>query len=303
MQAPKGHKWVCETSCLLLLFVTIAGVVPVYSQTDTSRVQATGKCYSTNVTPEEGWLRARQDAEANAIRKALGITVNARTFQTTSEAMQGGKSADFLSLFTELNTTTTSGRIVAETILDSTLATESNVPVYSVTIQATVARDKGEPDPGFEVGVHLDKDVYYDRGDIDRNDAVHFSITASQNCYLYIFDIMANDSVLLLMPNAYFSDNSYTVSEGAEGFARKLAKLPFQLRVGLPPKKDITTEMIYVVALKKKIDFYSPHLTQESLGIIPTYQSAFVDLQKWLVRIPQELRTSASAPFTIKRSK
>ncbi len=303
MQAAKGQKWVCAPVCFLLLLLTNTGVVPVYSQTGASRVEATGRCYSTSATPDEGWRRARQDAEANAIRKALGITVDARTFQATSEAMQGGKSADFLSLFTELNSSTTSGRIIAENILDSNLITESNIPVYSITIEATVAKDNGDPDPGFEVGVHLDKDVYYDRGAIDRNDAVHFSIAASQNCYLYIFDIMANDSVLLLMPNAYFSDNSYAVSEGPQGFARKLAKLPFQLRVGLPPNKDITTEMIYVVALKKKIDFYSPHLTQESLGIIPTYQSAFVDLQKWLVRIPRELRTTASAPFTIKRFK
>jgi len=302
VQGQRAHRWAGGVSCFLLLFLTILSVAPLYSQTDTSRVEATGKCWSTSVTPEEGWLRARRDAEANAIRKALGITVNATTFQATSEAMQGGKSADFLSLFTEINTTTTCGRIIAESILDSSLSTESNIPVYSVKIEATVAKDEGQPDPGFQVEIHLDKDVYYDRGDIDRNDAVHFSIKASQNCYLYIFDIMPNDSVLLLMPNAYFSDNSYTLSEGIEGFARKLAKLPFQMRVGLPQNKNIATEMIYVVALKKKIDFYSSYMTPESAGIIPTYQSAFVDLQKWLVRIPQSMRTSNFAVFTIKRA-
>ncbi len=303
MQASEGHWRAVGVSRILVLLSVVAGTAFGSPEIDSSKVEATGRCYSSVVTPEEGWSRARQDAEANAIRKALGIIVNARTFQATAETMQGNKPGDFLSLFTELNTTTTSGRIIAETVLDSTLTTQSNIPVYSVKIAATVAKDNGEPDPAFQIEVRLDKEMYYDRGNIERNDAVHFAITASQDCYLYIFDIMANDSVLLLIPNVYFPDNSYSVSEGAEGFARKLAKLPFQLRVGLPPKKDITTEMIYVVALKKKIDFYSPHMTGESLGIIPTYQSAFVDLQKWLVRIPQELRTSASAPFTIKRSK
>ncbi len=229
--------------------------------------------------------------------------MSGQTFQLTSESTKGEKPTDYLSTFSELNTTTTSGRVIAEHIDTSYLSTEGNLPVYNVRIRATVAKDKGEPDPSFQLEIHLDKDVYYDRGEIDRNDAVKFSISASQDCYLYIFDIMSNDSVMLLMPNVYFSDNFYSGAEGTEGFARKLAKLPYDMRVGLPPKKDLTTEMIYVVALKKKIDFHSSNMTEESSGILPTYQAAILDLQKWLVRIPQDLRTTASAPFTIKRWK
>ncbi len=301
MQASKGNKWVGGASRVFAPSLTTAAVALAYPRADTSTVEAAGKCYSTEVTSNEGWKTARQDAEGNAIRTALGITISARTFQGTSESMKGDKPVDFFNLFSELNSTTISGRIISESILDSTLTTESNIPVYSATIQATVARGEGEPDPSFQVGVHLGKHVYYDRGDVDRNDAVHFVISASQNCFLYVFDIMANDSVMLMIPNACFADNTYSAAEGAEGFSEKLAKLLFQLKVGLPPKKDMTTEMIYTVALKKKIDFYSSHVTTESQGIIPTYQSTFVDLQKWLVRIPQGMRTSSSAAFIIKR--
>ncbi len=276
------------------------GVSITLAQADSLSLVSTGHCYSTEVTPEEGWRRALQDAESNAIRTALGITVSGNTFQLTSESMKGDKPTDYLSTFSELNTTTTSGRIIAEQIIDSSLTTEGNLPVYAIKIRATVAKDKGEPDPGFQAEIHLDKDVYYDRGDIDRNDAVAFSISATMDCYLYIFDIMANDSVMLIMPNVYFKDNFYSAAEGKEGFDKKLAKLPYDLRVGLPPKKELTTEMIYVVALKKKIDFHSSNMTEESSGILPTYQSAILDMQKWLVRIPQDLRTTASAPFTIK---
>jgi len=274
-----------------------------WSQADSLSVESTGHCYSTEVTPEEGWKRALQDAEANAIRTALGISVSGQTFQLTSESTKGEKPTDYLSTFSELNTTTTSGRVIAERIDSSFLSTEGNLPVYNVKIRATVAKDKGEPDPGFQLEIHLDKDMYYDRGEIDRNDAVKFSISASQDCYLYIFDIMSNDSVMLLMPNVYFADNFYSAAEGKEGFDRKLAKLPYDLKVGLPPRKDLTTEMIYIVALKKKIDFHTSNVTEESSGILPTYQAAILDLQKWLVRIPQDLRATASAPFTIKKWK
>jgi len=284
-------------------FVLFCQVSNVLSQTDSVSIESTGHCYSTEVTPDEGWHRALQDAEASAIRDALGVAVSGHTFQLASESMKGDKPTDYLSTFSELNTTTTSGRIVAERIVDSTLTTESNLPIYSVKIWAMVAKDEGEPDPGFQLEIHLDKDVYYDRGDLDRNDEVNFSISASQDCFLYIFDIMANDSVMLLTPNIYSKDNFYSSIEGAEGFRKKLAKLPFDLRVGLPPKKDLTTEMIYVVALKKPIDFCFSTTAEESSGILPTYQSAILDLQKWLVRIPQDLRTTASAPFTIKKWK
>ena len=285
------------------LFFFLSHVSAVHAQTDSLTVESTGHCYSTEVTPAEGWRRSLQDAEANAIRDAVGVAVSGHTFQLTSESTKGDKPTDYLSTFSELNTTTTSGRVIAEQIIDSSLTTEGNLPVYSIKIRATVAKDKGEPDPAFQAEIRLNKDVYYDRGNIEHNDAVRFSISASQDCYLYVFDIMANDSVMLIMPNVYFKDNFYSAMEGQESFDKKLAKLPYDLKVGLPPKKNLTTEMIYVVALKKKIDFHSSNMTEESSGILPTYQSAILDLQKWLVRIPRDLRTTASAPFTIKRWK
>lgn len=273
----------------------------VYAQVDSSWVEASGKCYSTSVTPEEGWKGALRDAEANAIRNSLGISITAQTFGVTSESVNAKNQSDYLSTFSELNTSTTCGRIISEEILDSTAGIENNNPSYQVRIRALVAKDKGEPDPNFTAEIHLDKDTYYDRGALDRNDAVKFSVSASEDCYVYLFDIMANDSVALLLPNVYFKDNFYSAAEGPEGFNKKIAQLSINLTVGLPRGKETTTEMLYLVALKKKVDFYSQAMTREAVGIIPTYQSAILDLQKWLVRLPQDLRTTASAMIIIKR--
>lgn len=291
---------------VLIFLLVLSGSLVVggsaFAQADTSWVVASGNCYSTDVTPEEGWQRARRDAEANAIRDVLGIKITDETFGVKAESMGSQDNSNYFSVFSELSKSTTSGRIVAEDVLGKTVAIENDNPVYTVKIRAKVAKDLGEPDPSFSVHLRLDKDIYYDRGSPDLNDAVMFSVTASENCYIYLFDIMANDSVLLLIPNQYFTDNYYSAADGPAAFQEKLEKLPIKLRVGLPPGKDISTEMLYLVALKKKVDFYSPHMTSGALGIIPTYRSALLDLQKWLVRIPQNLRTSASASFTIKRS-
>ncbi len=273
-----------------------------FAQSDTSWTVATGRCYSTDVTPDEGWRRARLDAEANAVRDILGIRIMDATFGVKAESMGSANvESDYFSVFSELSSSTTAGRVVAEQVLSKNLLIENNYPVYTVQIRAKVAKDTGNPDPGFKVGIHLNKSIYFDRGSPDINDAVKFSVTASENCYLYLFDIMSNDSVLLLIPDRYFTNNLYSAVDGPAGFQKKLNSLPIKLRVGLPPGKNSATEMLYLVALKKRVDFFSPHMTKGALGIIPTYKSAILDLQKWLVMIPQNMRTSASASFTIRK--
>ncbi len=269
------------------------------AQADSIWVEATGRCYSTDVTPDDGWRRARQDAEANAIRNALGLKIAAETFQVQAESMEGSKPVDYFSTFSELNMSTTAGRVISEEILDSTLTTENNMPAYSVRLRALVCKDRGEPDPNFKVDLSTDRGVYYDRGALERNDAVMFSAWANQDCYMYIFDIMANDSVMQVIPNIYARDNFFSAADGREGFEKKIGALPFDIRVALPPEKETTTEMLLLVALKKKIDF-----TSLSLGAGLTessYRSALLDLQKWLVMIPQDLRATASASFVIKK--
>lgn len=298
----KRYKWLhkVSTGLLSLLIVVVTGG-RARAQSDSVWVEARGRCYSTEVTPEEGWKRALHDAEANAIRSSLGVSITSQTFGVTSESVNSRNQSDYLSTFSELNTTTTCGKVTSEEILDKKLSSENQIPVYQITIRALVVKDRGVPDPNFRAEIHLDKDTYYDRGAIDRNDAVKFSVSVNQDCYLYLFDIMANDSVMILLPNDYLKDNFYPAAEGPGAFDKKIARLPINLTVGLPPGKETTTEMFYLVALKKKVDFYSQTMTHESVGIIPTYQSAILDFQKWLVLIPQDLRTTASATFIIKR--
>lgn len=301
MDVKKGNARLRAVLYLFLMSVPAAPFLTAHAQSDTTWTEATGKCYSTNVTPEQGWVRARRDAEANAIRDVLGISLTNATFGVKAESMNSGNKSNYFSVFSELSRSTTSGRVTAEEIISKTLDVENDNPVYVMKIRAKVAKDQGVPDPAFTVHLTLDKDVYYDRGSPDLNDVVNFSVDASENCYLYLFDIMSNDSVMLLIPNPYFKDNYYSAADGPAAFRKRLASLPIKLRVGLQPGRNTSTEMLYLVALKKKIDFYSPYTSGGGVGIIPTYRSALLDLQKWLVRIPRDLRTSDAASFTIRR--
>jgi Domain of unknown function (DUF4384) len=285
------------TVFIWFLFISMLNESP--AQTDSVWVETAGRCYSTEVTPDEGWRRARMDAETNAIRDALGLRIAAETFQVNAESMEGRMPVDYFSAFSELNMSTTCGRVVAEEIHDSTLGAENNIPVYIIRIRALVCKEKGEPDPGFKVDVRMDKEIYYDRGATGRNDLVKFTAWANQDCYMYIFDIMANDSVMQLIPNAYAPDNFFAAAEGRDGFGKKIIGLPFNIRVALPSGKETTTEMLLLVALKQKIDFTSLRL---GAGLTESScRSVLLELQKWLVTIPQDLRATATASFVIKK--
>ncbi len=269
------------------------------AQADSIWIESSGKCYSTEVTPEMGWARARLVAEASAIRDALAISATEEAFKAGGGSMSRGKPVDYFPAFSELNMSTKSGRIVDEELLESSLTVENNLPVYVVRLRALVYEEKRDPDPDFRVDISTDRNVYYDRGERNLNDVVAFSVWASIDCYLYVFDIMADDSVMQLLPHVYRPDNFYSAAEGREGFESKLAKLPSRIVVGLPRGKATATDMLLLVALKKRTDFISRHLDDGLKRA--TAGAAFLDLQKWLVTIPRDLRAAATTSFIVKR--
>ncbi len=120
-----------KTSALQILLLMI--IVPrgsVHAQADSGRAESTGKCYNTSVTREEGWTRALQDAETNAIRSAAGISITCQPFNITSESTNAKNQSDYLNTFLELNPSITCWRIISEEILDCTASVENNDPFY-----------------------------------------------------------------------------------------------------------------------------------------------------------------------------
>jgi hypothetical protein len=260
--------------------------------------EVSGLCNGANITPEEGWKKAINNARANAIKEVVGVHITEEIYRNISETSvnESGKIYD---TFAKLSRSNSSGKIIEEEILDKQTVVENDIPVYKVRLRAKVAEDSGNNDPDFNVKIIMPKTVFYDRGP-NNSDELTFDIWASKNCYIYLFNILSDESVSLLIPNSYVRDNFYSIDKEIQEFEKDLSNLSFE--VALPSGEDNAVEALYLVALKNKLDFVSSGLNDIDEGIISGYQAAISDIQGWMIQVPRDQRTEALKSFEIRKS-
>jgi hypothetical protein len=264
-------------------------------------VSTTGRFMGANVTPEEGKKNALEIARAEAIKQVVGLKVTEETFRNISETQHGDAQLDYFDVFSRLNRSTSTGRIIDEDYSIETVL-ENDVPIYIAKLNAKVVEEIGETDPGFNVNINLPKDVYYSRSDVlSENDAIDFEITASKDCYIYLFNIMSSDSVQLVLPNQYIGNNYYDSNKAEQEFEKQMNNVGMKFNVYLPEGKSLANEAFLVIAIKEKVDFKSDNFHQDGLSIIPTYRAAMTDIMSWLIQIPADMRTEAFRSFEIRR--
>lgn len=262
-------------------------------------VETTASVLAANITPDEAKKQALDNARAEAIKQVVGIKIAEETYRSVTES-QSSTQDDFFDVFSKLNRSTASGKIVEE-IPEYSVSIQNETPVYTVKLNAKVIEEKGKPDYGFTAEIVMSQDVFFDRGSIKKNDIIEFKLWASKNCYLYLFNVMSNDSVQLVIPNKYINDNFYSIDRHEQEFVRKMNAIELKFRASLPEGKSLVKEALLLVALKEKIDFFSNNLSTDGQGVIPTYKAAITDIMNWLVRIPADMRTEAFKSFTIKK--
>jgi hypothetical protein len=281
---------------LLNLVITFACIAQ-----DGSWVQTTGRFNGANVTPEEGKKNALEMARAEAIKQVVGLKVTEETFRNISETQHGNVQMDYFDVFSRLNRSTSSGRIIEEDYSIETVL-ENDVPIYIARLNAKVVKEEGNADPGFKVNINMQGDVYYSRSDIlSENDAISFKITATKNCFLYLFNIMSSDSVQLVFPNQYIENNYYDTSKDEQEFEKLMNFYGMKFNVYLPAGISMASEAFLLIALKDKINFTSENFNQDGMSIIPTYRAAMTDIMSWLIQIPADKRTEAFRSFEIRR--
>lgn len=281
---------------ILLLLSSIA-----YAQ-EAVWVEASSSCIAATISPEEAKAKALAEARIKAIQTATGIEVTQSEFFKKSEVSTSKDATEFEDVFLKLNISNLSGKIIEEEKPRYTERLVSGYPEYTVHLKAMVASDNGRTDKEFTTEIILPEEVFYDRGSSEKSDKVNFRLWASRDCYLYLFNIMSNDSVVLIFPNTYIQDNSYLTGRAEQKFEKEIRALGMSFPVALPEGKDKAVEGLFLVALKDRIDFTSPNIDNRSgLGVIPTYRSALTDIMKWLIRIPSDRRTQTFTGFEIRK--
>ena len=236
--------------------------------------QVTESVIIENITPEKAKEIAIQKACKRAIEFYSGIEISGRILNAQSES----QNQILIDNFSSITQQTTKGFIIEKELLKDELISNGNQLLKVITLKAKVDNQKGEKDPSFKITANLNRD-YYKFGE-----EMELSVKSSKDCYLTILNICSNDSVYVILPNEYRKDNFVKSGELFQLPNSKDKEIGLYFPVSLLPNKIEDIEMIKVIATKQKIDFSSVY----SFSAYGTYQSAFIDLQKWLLLIPRD---------------
>jgi hypothetical protein len=281
---------------LLLLTFSISAKEHKSQTPEAVWVTAKGECYVQNITSEAAKSRALKNAQENAIRQVNGEIVSAYVSQIDTSNVQG-----FNESLTQLSQSTLRGYIVDQKEPDWKLDELSPrpgaapIPIFRVTWEVKVAKEKGKRDPNFEVSLKLNNETFRE------GEEIILSIKPTQDCYITVFNILSDHTVLILYPP---QQQTPEVVRGKQWFTLPTEaerRRGIRYRVGLLPNRIKDVESLYVIATKTETPF-QPTETKEfrpdisGQVVLPTYQVAFEEIGRWLVNISANQRA-----FDLKR--
>lgn len=247
--------------------------IPEIKNLENGWLEVTGKAFIQNITPEEARERAILDACKKAIEYYSGVEISSRSLDIRAES--NGKI--ILDQFSSLSNQTTKGIILEKEIISEKIDTDGNNLVKIVTLKVKVGKQEGEKDPYFNIEAKLNRSYFQD------GDEVELTIKSSKDCFLTILNICSNDSVYIIFPNQYRKDNFLESGEVFNLPDKSDRNLGVSFPVSLLPDKEEDSEMIKILATKKKVNFSSLY----SFSSYGTYKSALEDLLQWLIKIPR----------------
>ena len=109
--------------------------------------------------------------------------------------------------FSSLSSQVTTGIILEKKLIREEIKSDGNNLVKIVVLKVKVGRQKGEKDPYFTIEASLNREYFKDGEEIE------LSIKSSKNCYLTVLNICSNDSVYVIFPNEFRSDNFLRAGE------------------------------------------------------------------------------------------
>lgn len=271
-----------------------ATAAPKARRAETTHRSLIGRGMSVDDARNEAIARA----QAKAVEQVIGTSIN-QVIQRTKQETRGDVSDSYV----QAVTANVAGRVTDFQILSEGIETrpglEGEAPqnYYAVKISAEVTPDAGRPDPGFQLDVKLNAEIYHDRGNPYLNDDVVTTVQASQDAFITIFYIEDN-VVTQAFPNQYMNDTRVRAGRPALFPSEELRNgLGLRFRVDtLKNGKREQHHMIVVVATKTKVPFDAGELRSSAKpGEVPVITSNALALNRWLSRIPLDQRTVGHA--------
>jgi hypothetical protein len=231
---------------------------------------------------------ALQLARRNAMESA-GIEFNAQQLRVVMETGERGQIYD---AFARLVRYQACGRILSESPPQYEYpqypGPEGQPQLWCVArIQADVVADTCLPDPAFHLELKTLRETYRE------GEEISLLLAATQDCWVTLFNLYANDSLAVVYPNHYWP--SRRLSPGKHMTLPPDESVALTAEV-LPGHKE-DTEMLLAVAVKDSVLF--PVGTAIRPDLLISYDEALRRLNTWIMTIPRDRRTEATAIFRV----
>ena len=250
--------------------------------------------FSNSVSPDRAKQELLQILRNKAVSKKVPPNVEVSQLLTDVMSESEGSTSE-QTAWSGFFKHTVSGVITAEQILIDRLDQDESGYKKTIRIKAYVEPVRGQRDAGFYIDVALENNL------LKAGDELAFSVTPSKDCYLYVFNLMADQNIMLMLPNEYFEDNFIkggTTMQIPDPVIRKYRKF----RVAPMPGEDLTSESVYIVCTKEEVPAIRdlPQIGT-AIQVFSGKSQDFVKLQRWLTNIPLNQRVEKNLVYHVSR--
>ncbi len=252
-----------------------------------------GRVTVAHISPEEAREQALQLARSDALAQA-SLQVTGTTSRLISESGSRGEIYDHFVRFTR---SVARGRITEENILVDELEIDRDpegrpVPVYRIELEAEVNPEQREADPSFRLSLRLNRESYR------VGEPVRIELHCSQDCHLTLFNLYANDSLSVILPNFMQPDSRL---EAGGTLRIPPDEAGWSLPVRLSPGRSEDEELILAVALKDDLPFAFEARAGPAGSELISMGDALQAINRWLAEVPADRRTQSALPYRVTR--
>ena len=252
--------------------------------------------FTTDVPISTAREKTLNAARQGAVKKAIPAEVliasalNDRIFEKGNDVEE----QTAYSIFSILSTT---GHIIDEEILYSKVEKlEKNIYHYRVKLKASVAEPSGERNPALSLEVGLNKNFLKD------GDELQITVKSSADGYIYLFNFLPDNSVVLIFPNALCQNNFIKSNTIFEIPSKKEKERGIKYRVRCHPESEMTVETILAVFCINPIAGIDKFVrVKEGTVTFSAGDESFVQFQKWLAEVPLSQRVEKAVQIHIYR--
>ncbi len=247
------------------------------------RVRASAVISIINISPEAARRRAFRQAESSALESVVRELSSVSILSTTED------DSSFSDLYRQNISSRTSGVIVS---VDTLVNTIINLECH-VEIEATIIIEEKSGASPYDIKIKLEPREIFEAGD-----EAYLKIDVLKDSYLHIFNITADNRVLILYP---LTENDIEPISGGTTFV--YPNNGSKMRLFPIPSHDVDQEEFRVVATKEPMRFFASDLftISGSNQFIDLQATDIIILETGIIEIPYDERGQARVMYEVRK--